>query len=92
MHFWFFVLSLQHEIKTIFLTTQIIFANNFVMVISDYYYNGLKTRAERIVFRNAVLARTGMGYNTFYYKLKNDSWKLLEIEAIHKIIKKQTYA
>lgn len=62
------------------------------MVISDYYYNVLKTKAERIAFRNVILARTGMGYNTFYYKLKNDSWRILELEAIHKIIKKQTYA
>ena len=62
------------------------------MVISEYYYNVLKTKAERIAFRNAILARTGMGYNTFYYKLNNDNWKLLELEAIHKIIKEQTYA
>lgn len=62
------------------------------MVISEYYYNVLKTKAERIAFRNAILARTGMGYNTFYYKLNKDNWKLLEREAIHKIIKEQTYA
>lgn len=62
------------------------------MVISEYYYNVLKTKAERIAFRNTILARTGMGYNTFYYKLNNDNWKLLELEAIHKIIKEQTYA
>lgn len=62
------------------------------MVISDYYYNVLKTKAERIAFRNAILARTGMGYNTFYYKLNNDNWKLLELEAIHKIIEEKTYA
>lgn len=62
------------------------------MVISEYYYNVLKTKAERIAFRNAILAKTGMGYNTFYYKLNNDNWKLLELEAIHKIIKEQTYA
>lgn len=92
MHFWFFALSLQHKIKTNFPTLKIFFSNYFVMVIYDYYYNVLKTRAERNAFRDAILARTGMCYNTFYYKLKNHSWKRLEFELINNLIKDQTNA
>lgn len=66
--------------------------NIIVMVISDYYYKVLKTRAERNAFRDAILARTGMCYNTFYYKLKKRTWKRLEAELINNLISEQTNA
>ncbi len=62
------------------------------MVISDYYYNELKSRKERAAFRNEVLIRTGMQYTSFYVKIKHDSWKPLEREAILDIINKRSNA
>lgn len=57
------------------------------MVISDYYYKTLKTEGERTKFRNAVLARTGMGFSTFYNKLNQNKFRPAEYEVICLIIK-----
>lgn len=82
-----FSLNLQSEVKPIFWTKQIYLIDFSIMVISDYYYQVLKSNAERASFRSVVLSRTGMSYSSFYAKLATDTFKLAEREVLNSIIK-----
>jgi hypothetical protein len=54
------------------------------MVIIDYYKS--LDEGSKIRFREQVFERTGMSYSTFYYKIRNNSFSMLEREAILKLI------
>lgn len=54
------------------------------MVFKDYYV-GLNEK-EKVEIRSLIMARSGMSYATFYYKLQNDAFKPLELELIDKIV------
>lgn len=62
------------------------------MVISDYYFNVLVTEEERNTFRDETLRRTGIGYSTFYAKLRKGTWTKAEEEVINIIIKERNNA
>lgn len=49
------------------------------------YYSGL-TDSEKENVRNIILNESGMSYTTFYYKLRNNSFKPLELKLIEKIV------
>ena len=55
------------------------------MVFKDYYSS--LCNVEKEILRNAIMAESGMSYPTFYYKLRNDSSKPLELKFIDNIIK-----
>lgn len=55
------------------------------MVFKDYYSS--LCNVEKEILRNAIMAESGMSYPTFYYKLRNDSFKPLELKFIDNIIK-----
>ena len=55
------------------------------MEFKDYYAAQTDNKKEEI--RNAILIESGMSYTTFYYKLRNNSFKPLEIKMINEIIK-----
>lgn len=54
------------------------------MVFKDYYDS--LSDADKETVRNRILSESGMSYTTFYYKLRNDSFKPLETRLICKII------
>lgn len=54
------------------------------MVFKDYYDS--LSDADKETVRNRILSESGMSYTTFYYKLRNDSFKPLETRLIGKII------
>lgn len=54
------------------------------MVFKDYY--GALNEKEKEEIRSLILARSGMSYTTFYYKLRHDAFKPLEIELINNIL------
>lgn len=54
------------------------------MVFKDYYDS--LSDADKETVRNQILSESGMSYTTFYYKLRNDSFKPLEVRLIRKII------
>lgn len=56
------------------------------MVFKDYY--DTLSDADKETVRSLILAESGMSYTTFYYKLRNDSFKPLEMRLIDKIISK----
>lgn len=49
------------------------------------YYNSL-TDEQKEALRTKVLNESGMAYSTFYYKLRTDSFKPLEIELVRRVI------
>lgn len=49
------------------------------------YYNSLLDD-EKEELRNKILSESGMSYTTFYYKLRTDSFKPLEIALIKRLI------
>ena len=53
------------------------------------YYSGLPDNKKEEV-RNAILTESGMSYTTFYYKLRNNSFKPLELKMIDEITKLST--
>lgn len=53
------------------------------MVISDYY-NSLGKKAKGDMLKE-IMNRCGISYSTVTKKIKNDSWTLLEREAIRNI-------
>lgn len=55
------------------------------MSFRNYYSELTDDKKEEI--RNAILSESGMSYPTFYYKLRNNSFKPLEIKMINEIIK-----
>lgn len=56
------------------------------MVIIDYYHRlGQKAKSQ---FIKDVIDITGMAYSTFFQKMKNNSFKKLEEEAIMNYIQK----
>lgn len=55
------------------------------MVFKDYYDTLSDTQKETL--RNLIITESGMSYTTFYYKLRNNSFKPLEEKLISKIIK-----
>lgn len=54
------------------------------MVFKDYYDSLSDTDKETI--RNRILSESGMSYPTFYYKLRNGTFKPLELRLITKIM------
>lgn len=58
---------------------------NFDKMVFTDYYNTLSDEDKEAV-RNEVLSQSGMAYTTFYYKLRNNSFKLLELKLIDRII------
>lgn len=54
------------------------------MVFRDYY--GALTEKEKEEVRTQILAKSGMSYTTFYYKLRNDAFKPLERVLIENIL------
>lgn len=56
------------------------------MVFKDYY--DTLSDADKETVRSLILSESGMSYTTFYYKLRNDSFKPLEMRLIDKIISK----
>ena len=53
------------------------------------YYSGLPDNKKEEV-RNAILTESGMSCTTFYYKLRNNSFKPLELKMIDEITKLST--
>lgn len=58
---------------------------NFDKMVFTDYYNTLSDEDKETV-RNEVLSQSGMAYTTFYYKLRNNSFKPLELKLIHRIM------
>ena len=54
------------------------------MAFKDYY-DTLSDDAKETV-RNRILGESGMSYTTFYYKLRNNTFKPLERKLIDNII------
>lgn len=54
------------------------------MVFKDYYDS--LSDADKETVRNLILSESGMSYPTFYYKLRNGTFKPLELRLINKII------
>ncbi len=54
------------------------------MVISDYYRN--LTDEDKSKLRTMVISEIGFSLPTFYYKIRNESFKPLERRAIESII------
>lgn len=54
------------------------------MVFRDHYDK--LTDAQKEMVRRRVLEESGMAYATFYYKLRTDSFKPLEMKLITEII------
>lgn len=54
------------------------------MVFKDYYGNLSDDTKEYI--RNRILEESGMAYPTFYDKLRNNTFKPLELKLIEKVI------
>lgn len=54
------------------------------MVFRDHYDKLTDTQKEMV--RRRVLEESGMAYATFYYKLRTDSFKPLEMKLITEII------
>lgn len=52
------------------------------MVFKDYYDNLADSTKETV--RNRILEESGMSYPTFYYKLRNNTFKPLELKLIKK--------
>lgn len=57
------------------------------MVFKDYYRSLSDTEKETL--RNLILLESGMSYTTFYYKLRNNSFKPLEDKLIQGILEKE---
>lgn len=57
------------------------------MVFKDYYDTLSDTDKENL--RNLIIAESGISYTTFYYKLRNNSFKPLEEKLINRIIAKE---
>ncbi len=58
---------------------------NFDKMVFTDYYNTLSDDDKETV-RKEVLSQSGMAYTTFYYKLRHNSFKPLEIKLIDRII------
>lgn len=56
------------------------------MVFKDYYDTLSDTDKENL--RNLIITESGISYTTFYYKLRNNSFKPLEEKLINRIIAK----
>lgn len=56
-------------------------------MINDYYKS--LSRTDKGDFIRAVMNRCGISYNTFLYKMKRDSWSLLERKAVIQHIKER---
>lgn len=54
------------------------------MVFRDYYDS--LTSEEKTHVRDMIIDKSGMSYTTFYYKLRHESFKPLEIELIQNCI------
>lgn len=54
------------------------------MVFKDHYDNLADSDKETV--RNRILSESGMSYPTFYYKLKHNTFKPLELRLINNII------
>ena len=58
--------------------------NLIEMVLRDHY-NAL-TEKQKTDLREKVLSESGMSYTTFYYKLRYNTFKPLEVTLINDII------
>ena len=56
-------------------------------MINDYYKS--LSRTDKGDFIRVIMNRIGISYNTFMYKMRHDSWSLLEREAITQHIRKR---
>lgn len=57
------------------------------MVFRDHY-NALPDKQKEEI-RNTILVESGMSYTTFYYKLRYNTFKPLELKLIANILKLQ---
>ena len=55
------------------------------MVFRDHY-NGLSDKEKEEV-RNTIIGQSGMSYTTFYYKLRYNTFKPLELKLIDDVLK-----
>lgn len=55
------------------------------------YYNGLKSKKERKQFRLEVMLKTGIGYGTFFSRLREGDWTPAEKFTIKYIIDNETW-
>lgn len=55
------------------------------MVFKDHY-NSLSDKKKGKV-RNTIIERSGMSYTTFYYKLRYNTFRPLELKLINDVLK-----
>lgn len=75
---------MQYKYKTKKYTNNGTWTKSQQMVFKDYYDNLADSTKETV--RNRILEESGMSYPTFYYKLRNNTFKPLELKLIKKVI------
>lgn len=70
---------------TLIIKTNITLMEKSTKMVFRYHYDKL-TDAQKDIVRKRVLEESGMAYATFYYKLRTDSFKPLEMKLITEII------
>ena len=71
---------------TLIIKTNITLMEKSAKMVFRDHYNKL-TDGQKDIIRKRVLEESGMAYATFYYKLRTDSFKPLEMKLITDIIK-----
>jgi hypothetical protein len=57
--------------------------------VETFYYK--LDRNQRTNFRKNVQELSGMNYNQFFYRLKNNSWSKLELEMMNELVANTKY-
>ena len=57
--------------------------------VEAFYYK--LSRNQRTDFRKNVQELSGMNYNQFFYRLKNNSWSKLEFEMMNELVANTKY-
>ena len=57
--------------------------------VEAFYYK--LSRNQRTGFRKNVQDLSGMNYNQFFYRLKNNSWSKLEFEMMNELVANTKY-
>ena len=57
--------------------------------VEAFYYK--LGRKQRTIFRKNVQELSGMNYNQFFYRLKNNSWSKLEFEMMNELVANTKY-
>lgn len=70
---------------TLIIKTNITLMEKSTKMVFRCHYDKL-TDAQKDIVRKRVLEESGMAYATFYYKLRTDSFKPLEMKLITEII------